>query len=98
MRRAVDDALSASVLPVVVSKNGRTRTKDIRPLIRELRTGEGTATSIEAVLTLQPGATCRPSELLAALFPGQDFFNFIVARSSCLIQKNGRLAGIQEEG
>ncbi|MBN2187977.1 MAG: TIGR03960 family B12-binding radical SAM protein [Chitinispirillaceae bacterium] len=97
-RKAVDGALKAQALPVTVSKNGATLTKDIRPLIRELRIEEGKGPVLEAELSLAPGATCKPSELLLMLFPGRNFFDFTTARIACMVLKNGRLVGIQEEG
>jgi radical SAM-linked protein len=96
VRKTLNDAREAPALQVVVSKNGHTLTKDIRPLIRELRLGERDDIAVEAVLALDPGATCKPSELLSALFPGQGFFDFLVARTACLIRKNGKLVGIHE--
>lgn len=96
VRKAVDDAMNAAALPVIVSKNGSTRTKDIRPLIRELRLEDQGRPVVEAVLALDPGATCKPSELLTALFPERRFADFVVARSACLIRKNGKLVAIHE--
>jgi radical SAM-linked protein len=97
-QKAVDVTLKATALPVAVSRNGATLTKDIRPLIRELRLEAGSSPVVHAVLSLAPGATCKPSELLSILFPGKNFFDFIVTRNTCLIQRNGRLVDIQEEG
>jgi radical SAM family uncharacterized protein/radical SAM-linked protein len=97
-QQAVDAALKAHALPVDVSRDGAKLTKDIRPLIRELRLEEGSSPVVEAALSLAPGATCKPSELLSMLFPGRNFFDFVAARSACLVLKNGRLVGIQETG
>lgn len=97
-RKRVNDVLKSAALPVIVSKNGSTMTKDIRPLIRELRIDERDCRVVEAVLALEPGATCKPSELMTALFPGRRFADFIVARNACLIKKKKMLAGIHERG
>jgi radical SAM family uncharacterized protein/radical SAM-linked protein len=97
-RKAVDGALKAHSLPITVLKNGATLTKDIRPLILELRLEEGGAPVLEAGLSLASGATCRPSELLSVLFPERNFFDFLAARSACLVRKDGRLVGLKEAG
>jgi hypothetical protein len=98
VRKAIDGALRETALPVTISKNGRTRIKDIRPLIRELRLEEEGRPVLEAVLSLEAGATCKPSELITVLFPQSRFTDFLVARHECLIEKNGVLAGLQKEG
>jgi radical SAM family uncharacterized protein/radical SAM-linked protein len=97
-RKAVDGALEARALPVSALKNGATLTKDIRPLIRELRFEKAGSPVLEAELSLAPAATCKPSELLAALFPGRDFFDFMTTRRACIVQRERRLVGIHEEG
>jgi len=95
MQRTIDGALKETALPVTISKNGGTRIKDIRPLIRELRLDEQV---LQAVLSLEAGATCKPSELITVLFPQSRFTDFLVVRRECLIEKNGVLAGLQKEG
>jgi len=98
MQRAIDGALNKTALPVTISKNGGTRIKDIRPLIRELNFEEQENVVLHALLALEAGATCKPSELITVLFPQSRFTDFLVARSECLIEKNGALAGLQKEG
>ncbi|MFZ1982487.1 MAG: DUF2344 domain-containing protein, partial [Smithella sp.] len=72
--------------------------KNIRPHIYGLRlhnTGSGMA--IEAVLSLLPKATCRPSELIAGLFPDRQFTEFTVYRKECLINEAGNLIALWKD-
>jgi radical SAM family uncharacterized protein/radical SAM-linked protein len=98
VRETVDAVLQKTTLPVTISKNGSTRIKDIRPLIKELHCEEQGNTVLLAVLSLDPSATCKPSELIMALFPQCRFTDFIVTRSECLIRNNGNLTGLYEGG
>jgi radical SAM family uncharacterized protein/radical SAM-linked protein len=98
VRKAINDVLEATTLPVTISKNGGTRIKDIRPLIQELRLNNQDSVALQAVLSLDPGATCKPSELISVLFPRCRFSDFLVTRSECLIRSNGNLTGLHEGG
>jgi radical SAM family uncharacterized protein/radical SAM-linked protein len=74
--------MSRTTQPITIIKNGVVKTKDLRPLVEELSlNADG---SLEALLTLLPGATCKPSELVALLFPGHPFNEFVVVRRACL--------------
>jgi radical SAM-linked protein len=71
------------------------RGKNIRPLIEGLRLAEGEGKAgLEAVLSMMPKATCRPSELCAGLFPGRRFEDFIIYRKECLKRREGTLESI----
>lgn len=94
---AVDSALSRKDLYVTVVKNEVTREKNIRPLMVKLQaveTPEGPC--IDAVLAMGAGATCKPSELVRALFPKSQFTDFLVTRRSCLIKQGGVLVPIDQ--
>jgi radical SAM family uncharacterized protein/radical SAM-linked protein len=97
LRDAVDAVNSQAAVPVTIVKNGETKTKDLRPLIRELLVDKNEQSAVQAVLSLEPGATCKPSELIMALFPGRRFTDFLVTRSECLVRKGGVLAGLRGE-
>jgi radical SAM-linked protein len=79
---------------VDVTKNGATRKKDIRPLVYSLALCEAPANSFEAVLSMESGNTCKAFELLAALFPGQSSWNFLVTRLECLRIETGKTSPV----
>ena len=73
---------------VTVVKEGRTSGKNVRPLVRSLTSNERTdgPPSFSAVLSMGPGKTCKPQELLSALFPGLSCWDFLSTRKECLRQ------------
>jgi radical SAM-linked protein len=79
---SIQSVISQKSLPITISKNGFDKTKDLRPLIHGLHLDSDG--SIDALLALRPGATCRPSELVALLFPGRAFTEFMIIRRVCL--------------
>jgi radical SAM family uncharacterized protein/radical SAM-linked protein len=82
--------LAAPDVPVVVQKDGEKRVKNIRRLVLELAVAEKEGIpSFEATLSLEPKNTCRPSELLAALFPETEASRWIVCRKQCLRRAHG---------
>ncbi len=98
MRRAVENAQNASSLPVKVIRNGIATIKELRPLIFDLTYAPGLRPDerpgIQALLLLEPGKTCKPSELLEMLFPRSLFSDFSVARTACMIRERGELSGL----
>ena len=98
VRKAITDVLEATTLPVTIVKNGGTRVKDIRPFIRELQINNQESVVLEALLSLDPGATCKPSELISVLFPQCRFTDFLVTRNECLMRNNGNCTGFNEGG
>jgi radical SAM-linked protein len=79
----------------IEGSEGEIRTKNIRPLIKELRiVVERDRTGIEAVLSMLPKATCRPSELIAGLFSGRAFEDFAIYRKECLKRQGEKLVSI----
>ncbi|MBN1130381.1 MAG: TIGR03960 family B12-binding radical SAM protein [Chitinispirillaceae bacterium] len=77
----VAGVLAVQALPVTVVKNGGTTVKNIRPLVHDCTLVDQ---GIEAVLSMVPGATCKPAELIKALFPERQFADFLVCRTECL--------------
>jgi len=83
LEQSIADVQSKTEL-IVVQDKGKP-SKDIFPLIRDLRCVEhDNKNSIEAVLAMQPGKTCRPADFIAGVFPGKAFEDFIVSRKECL--------------
>jgi radical SAM family uncharacterized protein/radical SAM-linked protein len=69
--------------------------KELRPLIKELRSVEERgAAGVEAVLSLLPKATCRPSELVAGLFPDRAFEDFSIHRKGLVKRQGDKLVPI----
>ncbi len=91
MRLAVADAVARTSLPVKVVKDGTARIKELRPLILGLTFSERGVPGIEALLCLEPGKTCKPAELIEALFPGSAFSGFMIVRTECFLRNAGRL-------
>jgi radical SAM family uncharacterized protein/radical SAM-linked protein len=83
--------LSLTKAEVTSKKNDALVTKDIRPLVYSLNdTGVlDLVLSFSAVLSMIPGNTCRPTDLVAALFPEFSFFDFLVTRKACLHKEGG---------
>lgn len=93
LRERIKSFLGREAFPVSITKNGQTMSKNIRPLVRSLHEAGET---VEAVLSLEPAATCKPSELVTALFPEKSFADFLVRRVACLIRSNGAMAQVEQ--
>jgi radical SAM-linked protein len=82
---AVSQFLAQSEVSVIVRKDSVERTKNIRPLVyRAGPAGENGGVGFEAVLSMEPKNTCKPAELLFALFPGIPVSAWMVRRCDCL--------------
>jgi radical SAM-linked protein len=76
-------------------KNGQATEKNIRPAIIKTSVIIGDDVSNgdsgngspcwEAVLSLAPGTSCKPSEFVSALCPNEKFSDFLVCRVECVI-------------
>jgi radical SAM family uncharacterized protein/radical SAM-linked protein len=89
--------LARSEVVVIVKKDAVERSKNIRPLVHSAVPGPGTdGAEFEAVLSMEPKNTCKPSELLAAVFPGTPVSSWMVRRRECLHrnQRGGILSAI----
>jgi radical SAM-linked protein len=91
MRLAVGNAVAQTSLPVTVIRDGKAKIKELRPLILGLTFTDRTVPGIEALLSLEPGKTCKPAELIEALFPGTAFSGFMIVRTECFLRNAGRL-------
>ena len=77
----ITQLLSAAEIIITVEKKSEIREKNIRPGILELKYyGDG----FEALLSLEGGTTCKPSELSGVLYPDLCFSDFLVTRTSCV--------------
>jgi len=80
----IEDLLSREHAEITVEKKGERRTKDVRPGIMELRKNSD-GSGFEALLSIKPPNTCKPSELVSLLYPELDFTDFLVTRKNCYI-------------
>ncbi|MBD3392647.1 MAG: TIGR03960 family B12-binding radical SAM protein [Chitinivibrionales bacterium] len=96
VRAAVDLVRNSRRLTVPVEKKGAVTEKDLRPLIHRIEYYmHESAVCIEAVLSMRGGSTCRPAELLRALFPDKRFSDFLVRRIECLADEQGKLVSLR---
>jgi radical SAM family uncharacterized protein/radical SAM-linked protein len=79
---------------VECEKEGVRTEKEIRSLVFDIAQVPGTR-GFQATLSLLPGKTCKPSELVRALFPGLSAADFLIARLECLTRKDGNLVAFQ---
>lgn len=88
-------ALDTDDLPVRVVKNEQEAIKNIRPMIKTLAVdNRDIAASFTATLSLDPRATCKPLELIKALFPERLFTDFLTCRETCLVERQGKLVPV----
>jgi radical SAM family uncharacterized protein/radical SAM-linked protein len=93
--KRIASALEADDLPVRVVKHEKETVKNIRPMIKTLAldTRDDSA-SFTATLSLDPGATCKPLELIKVLFPERFFTDFLACRERYLIEQQGKLVPV----
>jgi radical SAM family uncharacterized protein/radical SAM-linked protein len=85
MDARIQQLTTAEMFTVCKEKDGHIASKDIKPLIRSIALRPFPQGSvIEAVLSLLPGKTCKPSELIAALFPEKKMWDFLVTREKLI--------------
>ena len=66
-------------------KKGVISKRDIRPAIKTAVLGEDERSAYwDVVLSLIPGASCKPSEFVSFFCPNDDFNNYSVCRAECL--------------
>jgi radical SAM-linked protein len=66
-------------------KKGVLSKRDIRPAIMSASLYEDEKSAYwDVVLSLAPGASCKPSEFVSSLCPNEDFNNYSVCRAECL--------------
>jgi radical SAM family uncharacterized protein/radical SAM-linked protein len=95
LAKRIAAALEANELRVRVVKNEKGTVKNVRPMIKTLEVDRSDyAVSFTAVLSHEPGATCKPSELIRVLFPERSFTDFITCREKCLVERQGDLVPV----
>jgi hypothetical protein len=81
------DAFTASdTVEISVEKDGLFTQKNIRKGVISLTVSS--PDSFDAVVSIQDGATCKPSELIRALFENVTLNEFLLSRIACF-RKNG---------
>jgi radical SAM family uncharacterized protein/radical SAM-linked protein len=73
--------LAQREVPLVVQKGDEKKVKNIRNLVLS---ATAAGYGFEALLSMEPKNTCRPSELLSVLFPEIPASSWIVCRKECL--------------
>jgi hypothetical protein len=88
MRETLNQINKKNEIIVKREKNGKLTEKNIRPAILETLVNNGDNPYWEAVLSLAPGSSCKPSEFVSALCPSEDFSGFLVCRVECVLAEN----------
>ncbi len=87
---AVKNVLASKNLFVTVIKKGKHIEMDIRPYIYSLILEKKYGTMyINAVLSMLPGKTCRPADLITCLLPEERKTDFLITRLACLQDNKG---------
>ncbi len=88
--------MSGAEAVIQTKKNGTIASKNIRPLVSSLERTDGADALLSfcAILSMEPARTCKPAELLAALFPEMSAWEFAVTRKECLRKEKGALCGV----
>jgi radical SAM-linked protein len=88
MQENIASFLSRESFILSVDKKGTVKDKNIRPLVHtiSLQHNESTPT-FEAILSMEPNKTCKPIELLRALFPEIPVTSWMVTRKECLMRE-----------
>ncbi|MDR0307340.1 MAG: TIGR03960 family B12-binding radical SAM protein [Chitinispirillales bacterium] len=87
MLNMLDTVNAQSEIIIQREKKGVITYKNIRPAIISTDLGDTDGTAYwAAVLSLAPGASCKPSEFISALCPGEDFSGFLVCREKFFIE------------
>ncbi len=93
---SVEKVIKSTSLSITVKKKDTLVTMDIQPLIHELTVLEKDGIiGIEAEVSAQPSNTCRPVDLIVCLFPDKRSADFLVTRTACLQNENGKLTKIE---
>jgi radical SAM-linked protein len=92
---AIKDLLARKSVYIKKESKGKQVEMDIRPFIYELKLEKKLgAVYIKAVLSMLPGKTCRPADLIPCLLPGKKAADFTIIREACLQDIDGGLEKI----
>src|SRR5690554_3201413 len=80
----INNILKSEKIEIVSEKKGKIRNKDIRTGVLVLSLRQELFMEIEAVLSMGSGVSCKPSELIKAMFPQMQFGDFLVCRKGLL--------------
>jgi radical SAM family uncharacterized protein/radical SAM-linked protein len=89
----IEDLLSREHAEITVEKKGERRVKDIRRGILEIKLNSD-GSGFEALLSIQPPYSCKPSELVSLLYPELNFTDFLVIRKNCFVLKDGDIESL----
>ncbi|MFP4241218.1 MAG: TIGR03960 family B12-binding radical SAM protein [Chitinispirillaceae bacterium] len=95
MEAMLEEVLRRDEIVVETRKKGKLRSRDIRPAIigARVKTEEGVF-CWDVMLSLAPGASCKPSQFVSVLAPQRDFTHFSMCRLQCLERENGVAAAL----
>ncbi len=92
---AIKTFLSTNSIMIQRERKGKTQVVDLRSTVYNLTIEELDGTIyINGVLSMIPGKTCRPAELLAYLFPEIVPTGFLVTRTACLQNSGGTFSQV----
>lgn len=83
----IDIFLNEQNSDIIIEKNGECKKKNIRPGVLELN-ADIENKGFTAMLSLFPGLSCKPSELIGYLFPDYSFMDFFVSRKYCYLKNS----------
>ncbi|MFW5959821.1 MAG: TIGR03936 family radical SAM-associated protein, partial [Chitinivibrionales bacterium] len=72
-QKCIQEFMSRDRVDVEIEKKGRRVVKNLRELVLRIEVKE---MCFEALLLMEPGRTCRPADLIQALYPGMDLMDF----------------------
>lgn len=95
LTEAVKRIVSSKTLKTRIKKKGKEVEMDIRPSIYDMRVEKKYGIMhIQVILSMLPGRTCRPVDLIPCLLPGKEAGDFLITRLICLQDNNGALEKI----
>ncbi len=80
----IESLLSKEHAEITIEKKGEKRIKDVRPGIMELKQNSD-GSGFDALLSIKPPNSCKPSELVFLLYPELNFTDFLVIRKNCFV-------------
>jgi radical SAM-linked protein len=84
LKQRIEKFLSTDIVELEIEKKGLKRIKNIRQGIIEI-TQNGDGKGFYAILSLMPGASCKPLELVSCLYPEIPFSDFFIIRKKCIM-------------
>ncbi|MDD5676131.1 MAG: TIGR03936 family radical SAM-associated protein, partial [Chitinivibrionales bacterium] len=93
--KAINNFNTAPELVISIVKKEMSVPLDLKKCVYKIESGsETTPPSFDATLALLPHNTCKPNELLSAIFPLSPAVSFVACRQFLLVENNGDLIPI----